>query len=726
MNRIERLLTAHRDLLHTRYRVVKDLSVVAEGQTVQEPLVVRKARALALLLDETAAVILEDELIVGLRTVYGPLRTGENVFGGFDYELPVKPATAHRLTYFPHYLTDEEVASAQRAGIREGAVTSHVPFGCPKVLRLGYGGLLAETLQTRQALPAASSRFTKLAFLQAVEIVLHAVSRFVLRHAQAADRLAEVTKDPGRRAELQAIADGCRWIAVHPPRSFQEALQLFWFTCLVHKAENQSCLPIGRFDQDLYSFYQRDVAAGRLTPEAALELLQCLWIKLNMESDLTTDTCENVTLGGQDAQGRDVTNELTYLCLDTTERLRLPDPKINVRFHAGSPAALWTRCCELVKAGMGGVPCFYNDAALIAGLERAGLPLADARLYCSDGCQEVIIPGKGDFYTTFTSVNFLTDLLHVLHTPREAASFPAFLAAYKRAVTASVQQVVDEGNHRDAALARYSPVPFLSATLEGCLASATDKTDGGTIYNFTGCLGQAFINAVNSLAAIKRLVYEDAVISLPELCDCLDADWTGHERLRQLAVNRVPKYGNDDDYVDALAVEIADHFIREILTHTNPRGGRYYPGIFTFHQVTKGKAIGASPDGRRAGAPVTSHLSPAVGTDLHGPTAVINSAAKVCRLQPPEGAALGIRFHPTALRGVDGTENLRAFIQTFMANGGLVVQFNVVDAETLRNAQRNPEAYRDLIVRVWGFSAYFVTLTADYQADIIARTSHGL
>lgn len=699
---------------------------MAEGQGVREPLVVRKARALALLLDETAAAILKDEVIVGLRTVYGQLRANENVFGGFDYELPVKPATAHRLTYYPHYLTDEERAAAQREGIREGAVTSHVPFGCARVLRFGYGGLLAEAQQTIQGLPAASSRSTKLAFLQGVEIVLQATSRFVLRHAQAADRLAEATGDLRRREELQTIADGCRWIAVHPPRSFQEALQLFWFTCLVHKAENQACLPIGRFDQDLYPFYQQDVAAGRLTPAAALELLQCLWIKLNMESDLTTDTCENVTLGGQDAQGRDVTNDLTYLCLDATDRLRLPDPKINVRFHAGSPPALWTRCCELVKAGMGGVPCFYNDAAFIAGLERVGLPLADARLYCSDGCQEAIIPGKGDFYTTFTGINFLTALLHVLHTPQEAPTFPAFLAAYKAAVTASVQQVVAEGNRRDVALARYSPVPFLSATLERCLVSATDKTGGGTRYNLTGCLGQAFINAVNSLAAIKKLVYEDSVLSLPELRDCLAADWVGHERLRQLAVNRVPKYGNDDDYVDALAVEIADHFIHEVLTHVNPRGGRYYPGIFTFHQVTKGKAIGASPDGRRAGAPVTSHLSPAVGTDLHGPTAVINSAAKICRLQPPEGAALGIRFHPTALQGADGTENLRAFIQAFMAAGGLEVQFNVVDAETLRKAQQAPEAYRNLIVRVWGFSAYFVTLTKDYQEDIIARTAHGL
>ncbi|MCW4038825.1 MAG: hypothetical protein NWF13_08845 [Candidatus Bathyarchaeota archaeon] len=726
MDRIQRLLDAHFNLLHTQYREVKDLTVLDDEEGSRELLVVRKAKGLTLVLDETASIILDDELIVGLRTVYGSLRAGENIYGGFDNELPVKPATMHRMTYYPHYLTDEELIAAQRDGIREGSVSSHIPFGCQRVLQLGYGRLLEEALQKMKTFEGSPQSSEKMAFLQAVVLVLQAASRFAVRHAYEAERLAQKAVDPRRRAELLTIADGCRWVSTNPPRSFHEALQLFWFTSIIHKIENQSCLPIGRFDQDLYPFYQKDVEEGVLTREEGLELLKCLWIKLNMESDLTTDTCENVTLSGQDSSGNDVTNELTYLCLDASQSLRLPDPKINVRFHKGSPPALWTRCSELVKAGMGGFPCFYNDEAHIAGLMRAGIPLEDARLYCSDGCQEVIIPGKGDFYTTFTSVNFLVELLNVLHKPLEAASFQEFLNEYKTDVAASVKRAVVRGNRRDLALARYSPVPFLSSTLEGCIESAADKTSGGTFYNFTGCLGQAFINAVNSLAVIKKLVYDDSTISLTTLRDSLVKNWKGHERLRQLAVNRVPKYGNNDDYVDALAVEVADHFFREALKYHNPRGGRYYPGIFTFHQVTKGKHIGASPDGRRAGTPVTNHLSPAVGTDLNGPTAVINSALKICRLKPPEGAALGIRFHPSALQGENGRKNLLSFIQTFMAEGGLEVQFNVVDSETLRNAQKTPEAYRNLIVRVWGFSAYFVTLTKDYQDDIIARTAHGL
>jgi pyruvate formate-lyase/glycerol dehydratase family glycyl radical enzyme len=713
-------------LQHIQYRGVKDLTVLDDDAVRREPVIVRKAKALARLLDETDPVILDDELVVGLRTIYGPLTVGQNVFGGFDYELPVKPGTMHRLTYYPHYLTAEETEDAQKSGIRAGQATSHIPFGCQRVLRLGYGGLLKAARQRMTALEGTPQSAEQRSFLRAVVIVMEAASRFAQRHARKADRLAQETRDPRRREELETIGANCRWVAVHPPRSFHEALQLFWFTCIIHKVEDQACLPLGRFDQDLYPFYAQDVERGVLNREAALELLACLWFKLNMESDLTTDTCENMTLGGQDASGNDVTNELTYLCLETALRLKLADPKINVRFHRNSPPALWTRCSEMVKAGMGGFPCFYNDDANIAGLMRMGIPLHDARLYCCDGCQEIILPGKGDFYTTFTSINFLESLLDVLHSPREFDTFPAFMEAYKAEVTASIERAVTTGNQKDTALAQYSPVPFLSATLEGCLERAADKTQGGTLYNFTGCLGEAFINAVNALAVIKQLVYADPVVSLATLRDALAANWDGYERLRQLAVNRVPKYGNDDDYVDALAVELAAHFIDEVLKHPNPRGGRFYPGFFIFHHVTRGKFIGASPDGRRAGEAVAVHISPAVGTDVHGPTAVINSAVKICRLKPPEGTVLGLRFHPSALRGEDGTQNLISFIQTYMAAGGTTIQFNVVDSETLRNAQHHPEAYRNLLVRVWGFTAYFVTLTKDYQDDIIARTEHGL
>ncbi|MCK4703453.1 glycyl radical protein, partial [Candidatus Bathyarchaeota archaeon] len=235
----------------------------------------------------------------------------------------------------------------------------------------------------------------------------------------------------------------------------------------------------------------------------------------------------------------------------------------------------------------------------------------------------------------------------------------------------------------------------------------------------------AFAAAVNSLAAIRRMVYDEKLVTLGELRLTLRDDW-GDERLRQYALNRVPKWGNDDDYVDAVAVRVAGHFIDEALRHRNPRGGPYYPGIFTFHHVSRGIRSSASPDGRRAGDPVSTHISPVAGTDKAGPTLTVNSALKVYALLPPEGTALDLRFHPTALMGEDGMEKLESFIKAFMSGGGTVVQFNVVDSETLRDAQENPGQYRSLLVRVWGFSAYFTTLTKEYQDEIIARTMHGL
>jgi formate C-acetyltransferase len=405
--------------------------------------------------------------------------------------------------------------------------------------------------------------------------------------------------------------------------------------------------------------------------------------------------------------------------------LQLPDPKINVRFHQHSPPRLWQTCCEIVKEGIGGFPNFFNDDANIPSLVKAGIPLSDARLYSADGCQELIIPGKGDFYPTFSSVDFLDTLLQVLQQSRSYETFSDFMAEYKAQLSQAIKHAVATANAKDVLIAKLSPVPFLSATLEGCIEQAMDKTAGGTHYNFTGCLGRVFSNAANSLAVIKKLVFDERLYALSTLTTALTKNWEGYERLRLFAVNRVPKYGNDDDYVDALAVEIADHFIQEVPTYQNPRGGRFYPGIFTFHHVTRGGMLPASPDGRRAGEGVASHISPVVGTDLNGPTAVLNSALKICRLQPSEGTALGIRFHPSALQGDTGTHNLMAFTKTFMKGGGLSLQFNVVDSKTLRTAQQYPERYQNLIVRVWGFSAYFVTLTKQYQEDVIARTEHG-
>jgi formate C-acetyltransferase len=751
LGRIERLKEAHLNLEHTKYRTVKDLSIWDLGDYSGESIVVRKSQGLALLLDETSPIILDDELIIGLRTIYGSIEEGMNVFGGYG-ELPVNPATRHSLFAYPLYLTDGERAEAEGAGIMEGSCTSHVPYGAEKVMALGFGGIEEQARKRLKELEAESPRDQAgIDFLRAAIITLQASTRFALKHANEAVRLAQETGDPGRRLELEEISEICHWVASRPPRSFHEALQLYWLATVVTNCENQGFIPLGRIDQDLGPLLKSDLEKGVITRDEALELLECLWIKLNIDDDLTTDSCRNIMLSGQDSEGRDATNELTHLCLEASADLRLTDPKVNVRFHPGSPPELWERCIEMVKLGMGGFPAFYNDDAIIPGLLRMGVPIEDARLYSCDGCQEIIIPGKGDFYPVYTSVNLLECLHHTLgmqsspegeeyravssaamvsqRKPEEAkshGSFQDFMEEFERQIDGVIEDAVSSGNARDAALAKYSPVPFLSSTLEGCIENARGKSDGGTTYNFTGCNGQCFSNAVNSLASVKKLVYEEGEVTLDGLREALLTDWEGHERLRQRAINRVPKYGNDDDYVDSLAVRVAGHFIDGVMGNRNPRGGPYYPGVFTFHHVTKGMSMNASPDGRKARDSVASHISPVAGTDTSGPTLALNSALKIYALGPPEGSALGLRFHSSAVRGESGTKNLTSFIKAFMERGGYEIQFNVVDAETLKAAQLDPDSYRSLVVRVWGFSAYFVTLTKAYQDELIARTAHGL
>jgi formate C-acetyltransferase len=737
--RINKLLESHNSLKHTKFRTVNHLSIWDYGVKEFEPLVIRKAKALKLLLEETPPIIMENELIIGLRTIYSELQEGENVFGS-DYLLPVKPATLHKKIYFPAYLTKKEKKVAQDAGIIEGASTSHVPFGTKKVLEKGIHGLIKNTEKRIDNLQSEKENQQKIDFLKAVIIVLKASTTFIKKHSEQALKLALECDCEKRKAELFQIAEVCQQISTEPPRNFYEAVQLFWLCSIIMAAENQSCIPIGRFDQDLWPYLRSDLDTKTITLELAQEIIECLWIKLNFESDLTTDTCRNITLSGTDKNGTDATNKLTYICLKASEKLRLADPKLNVRFHNNSPKRLWIKCIELVKTGLGGFPVFFKDELIIKSLTSMGVSSTDARSYSCDGCQEIIIPSKGDFYPVHTAVNLLECVQTTLGTkptlvdikesiktstdPIDYSTFDNFMKAYLGNLDCYIKDAVKNGNIRDKALGFFSPAPFLSSTLEGCIENAIDKTLGGCIYNWTGCNGQAFATAINSLAAIKKMVYDEKLISLHELRKQLEDDWP-NERLRQYALNKVPKWGNDDDYVDSIAETVAKFFIDEVMKHENPRGGPYYPGIFTFHHVSRGIRTTASPDGRHSGDSLSAHLSPQAGTDKTSPTSTIKSAVKVFKLSPPEGAALDLRFHPTALLGLEGSSKLESFIKTFMELGGTVIQFNIVDSETLRKAQATPEEFRSLLVRVWGFSAYFITLTKEYQDEIIARKEHG-
>jgi formate C-acetyltransferase len=730
---------------HVEYRKIKPLSIWDHGTDPSEPLVIRKAKALRLLLEETAPIIMDDELIVGLRTLYGEIKEGENVTPGLASSsrrargllLPVKSLTNHNRSFYPKYLTDEEAEAAVKEGTSEGAYTSHVPFGFAKVLKKGISGIKKQVAKRVEDVESE----TQIEFLQAVIICMDALSDFIKKHSAEAIRIADSTSDLERRAELIRISEICSRISTGPPKSFYGAVQLFWFYTIVMAAESQSCIPIGRLDYDLWPFLRADLDSGVISFDAAQTLVESLWIKLNFETDITADTCRNVTLSGTNSDGVDSTNELTYMFMDASKKLRLADPKLNIRFHEDSPKRLWKKAVELVKAGLGGFPVFYCDETIIEGLRKMDVPLEDARLYSCDGCQEIIIPGKGDFYPVHTAVNLLECVQRTLgvepmlvnvggpdiEIPEtiKHQTFEEFMAQFNENLDILINSSIWEGNRRDAALAKYSPVPFLSSTLEGCIENAKDKTWGGCTYNWTGCNGNAFVSAVNSLAAIKKMVYDEKLVSLSELRYQLKEDWS-NERLRQYALNRVPKWGNDDDYVDTIAIKVAEHFMQEVKKHSNPRGGPYYPGIFTFFHVSKGIRTSASPDGRHAGDTISPHVTPQAGTDKSGPTSAVDSALKVMNLKLPEGTVLDLRFHPTVLMGDDGLQKLVFFIKAFMSRGGSIIQFNVIDSKTLLKAQAKPEQYQTLIVRVWGFSAYFTTLIKEYQDEIIARIEHGL
>ncbi|MBI2941433.1 MAG: hypothetical protein HYY04_13450 [Chloroflexi bacterium] len=772
--RIARLMRRLAERTHAPHRIEGNLSIMDDPGVLAEPPVVRRAMAFALVLRQMPIFIQDDELLVGGRTVYGPKI-------GPHRTLAADSGERASISYFPTYATAEE---EQAAGLRAGAASNHTAVGYGRVLTLGLGGLAAyadrrrgeilagagdgatgpgcsriDAKAPRGAGDAASPRLPvapspepfplsasdpaqergpggevrppladRVAFLRAARITLDAVADLARRYADLAREMARAETRPPRRSELEMIARNCERLATEPPASFWQALQLFLFVRVASMVESYACMPLGRFDQYLAPFLLADLARGVIDRREARELLECLWIKLNEEVDLSSpDDCLRIMLSGQTPDGRDATNELSDLSLEVAIRLRLPSPKVGVRLHRGTPPEFFRRIVETVKLGINGLPEIYNDESIIPALLRFGIPPADARDYCHDGCSEITIGGKSDFYPTWASVRLLRLLSEVLAEIPDTASFDEVYSTYRARLAAEIQRVVADANRRDAALARISPAPFLSTTLEGCLERGLDKTWGGTVYNMTGLLGPELVNTANALAAIRQVVAEDADVTLGEVKAALADNFAGNERLRLRLRNRCPKFGNDDDRVDDIAAELGELFIQEGQRHTNPRGGRFCPGFFDFGNYVLGaKGIGATPDGRRAGESVAGHLSPVGGTDRKGATANIRSMWKVTRHHPPLGTMLDLKLHPSAVRGEEGSEKLAALIQAFLALEGKALQFNVVDATTLRAAQCEPEKYRDLLVRVWGFSAYFVELSRDFQEHIIARTEHGL
>lgn len=704
--RVIRLLRNTRSATHSRHRVI----MPADWSAVDLPvsLVERKAHALRIILSSMPIFIEDDELIVGSRTVFASNSPGQ---------LEINDYSDLNVNAYPPYAAEEE---KRRLGGQEGFSKGHYVAGYKKVLNMGIGGLIA---QARERIRSEQSQ-TKRDFLNAVCIAWEGVSLLANRYADLALQMAST--HPGvRTLELRRIADVCRHVSLHPPRSFHDALQLFWFAHLAIMIENFGGVCFGRVDQHLWPFYQ---SASRVE---AQELLECFLIKLNDQADLkigdvvTYAGTDNLMLSGLTPRGEDGTNHLTYAILDAFEKLRLASPQINVRLHKGSPDRLVMRACELACQGINNI-AFYNDEAIVPSLAGVGFPIEDARDYALDLCQDIEIDGRSDFFLG-GQVSLTHVLLDTLEKVDSGVTFEQLLQAYKDAIAAEVCAVVERYNSQENVTGNetISPLPLLSATLDDCIETGLDVTQGGVRFKDKGIFLVSPVNAVNSLAAIRQVVYERGIASLAEVREACRSNYEGREALRQQLL-AAPKWGNDDDRVDLIAKEVFEHGLREILKYRTASGARFLAGIHQPHTALAGRLYRATPDGRKDSEPVPVTLSPSNGTDRKGPTAIIKSVTKIDPMLCQWNSALTLKFGASMAREPGAAMRLGSLLKTYFDLGGIELQTNVLDAEELRAAQLDPENHRDIIVRIWGMSAYFVDICRELQDDIIARTELGL
>jgi formate C-acetyltransferase len=620
------------------------------------------------------------------------------------------------------------------------------------IYRKGLGARRAEIAASRAAIDWGSDpdALAKDEELEAMDIACEGAIVFARRHAEAAEGLAASERDPERSAELRRIAEVCARVSSEAPRDFWEALQCYWFAHLgtITELNGWDAMNPGHLDQHLAPFYERDVAEGRLSREGAKELLVCFWIKVNntpappkvgvtaAESGTYNDFT-NINVGGLDAEGADGSSELSYVVLEVLDELQLLQPQANLQVSARTPERLLKTACRIARRGSG-YPALFNADEVVMAQVSMGKSLEDARGGGISGCIETGCFGKEAYLlhgylnspkilelTLNDGVDPATGKAIGLKTgrPEDFGGFEELYAAYERQLAYVVGVKVRVSNFLDRMFAEYAPAPFLSALVADCISKGKDYYDGGARYNtdYIQCCGLG--TTTDSLSAIKTHVYEKRDVSWKELAEALASDWAGREDLRLLVSNKTPRFGNDDDKADSIARRLVGSWHVAIDGRPSPRGGSYYIDLLsTTCHVYFGLKTGATPDGRHARAPESDGASPAQGADRRGPTAAAKSLAKI-DVARTGGSLLNQRFLPQALEGEEGVDKLASLVRTYFRMGGHHIQFNVVDTATLREAQKKPEDYRSLLVRVAGYSDYFVDLDRNHQEEIISRTA---
>ncbi|HPG50151.1 MAG TPA: pyruvate formate lyase family protein [Spirochaetota bacterium] len=626
----------------------------------------------------------------------------------------------------------------------------HFTMDHERLLAVGLRGVIEDANRRISDLSPLEKSGEQGLFYDAVIRSCGAVITFARRYADLALAMAKAENDPLRAAELREIARVCSRVPEYPAESLHEAVQSIYFIHLAAQIESGgNSISLGRIDQILFPYYRKDIEAGRAVPDRARELVAMLFIKMNEIWNVLEEafipggegtegkTTQNVTVGGVGIDGRDATNDMTYIALDAYGDVRTVQPNFGVRISPDCPQELWERAAEYDRDGV--LMHLFNDEAIIGSLVRAGHSTEDARNYGMVGCLEPNAQGRSfgsTFAVQFSGIKCLELALsngidNIFGYPSgietgDPAGFTSFndvWGAYDGQVRHFIKQMVRGMEVLDRVISENVPSPFASAMVTGCLDKGKDLTAGGAVYNSTGVQFMGFANVVDSLYSVQKAVFEQKRFSIAELAGWLSQDWQDAEDKRTYVLKKIPKYGNDNDEVDAMASRVVDHYCDILSGYRNFRGGCFWPGIFSvgFH-ITMGAFTAATPDGRYAGDVLGNGVTPTTGNAITGPTAIMNSVTKLPVSRVYNGANLNMRFQGKKI----STANLIALVRAYFKNGGTQVQFNMVDSAVLREAQRFPEKHRDLFMRVSGYSAEFTGLSEIAQDEIISRTEFEL
>jgi pyruvate formate-lyase/glycerol dehydratase family glycyl radical enzyme len=787
-----------RERLHVeRYPLsIEKIRLVTETfrQTEGEPQILRRAKALANVLDHITIFIEDGELIVG-NTASKPMAlevdydygtwSQEEIDGLKEEGYAISQEDEAELRALNEYwdgktlvgrsgqiFDDERLWPFLQSGVvlppwkskREGSGGGYAQggmglgpgfylwgFDFAKVINGGLNKILEEAEEELRNTRFTSADSVKKAhFLKSVIIAHQAVIRFANRFADLAEEMAAKEKDPTRKKDLEKIAETCRWVPANPARTFYEALQSFWFMFLMITPCTTAAA--GRFDQYMYPFYKKDIGEGKITHDEVLELLMCLRIKdmqwnrtsgkINRQKNAGMAKWHNWTIAGVTSDGKDATNELSYLILEAAKGCPTPHHTITVRVHEGTPEALMLKALEVVRTGIG-MPAFISDKSYIEYLLSQGVPLDLARDYIMSGCLDVNIVGQSRIvsYGMFIVPLVFHIFMHNGVDPNTGnqlgprtgdlesfGSFDDLMRAFKEQLAYFMGLAAERNNVEMQVARELYPDPVRSSLMVDAIKEGKDLLDrtmpfeNGAVLNPIG-----MINVADSLAAIKKLVFDEKKVTMKQLKAALAANWqgNGYSEMRKMFL-AAPKYGNDEDYVDSIAKELYQFWAETAVTFDTIYGGTHKPTAISISSQWPGGALtGATPDGRYAGECLADGtMSPMRGRDTRGPTAVIKSAISIDQV-PYQATLLNMKFHPSALKSTEDLKKLSDLIRTYFSFGGKHVQFNIVNRETLLDAQKHPENHRDLVVRVAGYSAYFVQLGKVVQDEIIGRTEHG-